>query len=67
MKKYYAVKTVSGVNSFRNCVIGTGESVIHALQDAYGYDESLAYCKKQANRANAWVEEIDAEEYFSLM
>jgi len=67
MKKYYAVKNVSGVNSMRNCVIGTGESEEHALQDAYGYDESLKYCKAQMKRAGAWVEEITTEEYFSLM
>ena len=65
MSNYYAVKTVSAVNPFRHCVLGTGESEDLAIEDAYGCSAKSA--RKQMKRANAWVVEIDEDEYLDSM
>ena len=55
----YIIEAPSAV-SFRNCVIGDGDTPAQAWADAYGPKPWSPYSKKCAK--NAWVREVTEDE-----
>lgn len=52
----------SGINQFRNCILGEGTTEKNAWEDAYGPEGK----KARSRRVRVWAEHVTDETYFDL-